>query len=104
MLKRRFSQDWLAAEGRRRRLTPSQAKHRESGVWQRRFWEHVIRDERELFAYRDYVHLNSVKHGLVSHPHDWKWSSVHRHLRDGWLTPDWTAAPPVSVDVRGEVR
>ena len=103
MLKRTFSKEWRRLGGDLSPVSASRRDHRELGVWQRRFWEHLIRDERELYAYRDYIHLNPVKHGYVAEPHQWPWSSVHRHLSLGWLQPDWTANPLVNVDVRGEV-
>lgn len=81
----------------------SHKKHRELGVWQRRFWEHQIRSEKELFAYRDYIHFNPVKHGYVGEPSEWEWSSVHRHVRLGWLSPNWTGDPMISIDPRADV-
>lgn len=103
MIKRRFSQRWRAANDTPSVNSPSKTRKRELGVWQRRFWEHLIRNERELNAYRDYIHLNPVKHGLVDDPHDWQWSSVHRHLRLGWLDENWTANAVVDVSIRGDV-
>jgi len=63
--------------------------------WQRRFWEHTIRNDADLRAHVDYVHFNPVKHGLVPRVVDWPLSSFHRHVRDGWLPADWgmDAAP-----------
>ena len=58
-------------------------QRREGNLWQRRYWEHCIRDERDFVNHRNYVHYNPVKHGLVKSPVDWKYSSVHRYLRDG---------------------
>lgn len=103
ILKRRFSQVWREQGGGAPLRSASQAQKREVGVWQRRFWEHVIRNDNELLAYRDYIHLNPVKHGYVRDPLDWRWSSVHRHLRNGWLDPNWTSAPSVGVTIAGEV-
>ena len=59
-------------------------------LWQRRFWEHTIRDERDL---ETHVHYNSVKHGLVSRVIDWPWFSFHRFVRLGWASPNWAAEP-----------
>ena len=50
----------------------------DGGIWQRRFWEHHIRDERDFATHVDYCHLNPVKHGLVVRPEDWAYSSIHR--------------------------
>ena len=54
----------------------------ERGIWQRRFWEHVIRDERDLANHIAYTHYNPVKHGLVKDMDDWPYSSWHRWKRD----------------------
>jgi putative transposase len=53
-------------------------------LWQRRFWEHQIRDERDLARHIDYIHYNPVKHGLVTTVDDWPWSTYHRFVRDGF--------------------
>jgi len=62
--------------------TRSGRRHGERGIWQRRFWEHLIRDEADLSAQMDYVHWNPVKHGLVADPSDWPHSSWHRYRED----------------------
>lgn len=59
-----------------------QGRRGERGIWQSRFWEHAIRDERDLEAHVAYIHNNPVKHGLVAHPDDWPFSSWHRFRRD----------------------
>ncbi len=61
--------------------------------WQRRFWEHTIRDERDLETHVDYIHYNPVKHGWVTRVVDWPWSSFHRYVRAGWADADWAAEP-----------
>jgi putative transposase len=61
----------------------SRKKHRESDVWQRRFYEHTIRDEFDFRKHLDYLHFNPVKHGLVKCVHDWEYSSFHRGVRRG---------------------
>ena len=58
-------------------------------VWQKRFWEHTIRDERDFARHVDYIHFNPVKHGWVSRVADWPYSSFHRYVRDGVLPADW---------------
>ena len=50
----------------------------EAPIWQKRFWEHHIRDDRDFAAHVEYCWINPVKHGLVAHPSDWAWSSVRR--------------------------
>ncbi len=70
-------------------VSPSRRKHRESNVWQRRFWEHTIRDQDDLHRHLDYIHYNPVKHGLVSCPHFWKYSSFHKWIKQGQYEPSW---------------
>ncbi len=65
---------------------------REFAVWQRRFWEHTVRDERDLARHVDYIHFNPVKHGLVSQACDWRYSSFHRYVRLDLLPLDWAGA------------
>jgi len=73
------------------RLSRSRAHKRERAVWQRRYWEHHIRDPRDYAAHFDYIHYNPVKHGHVGTPSDWPWSSIHRYIRSGLLAPDWAS-------------
>lgn len=61
----------------------------EIALWQRRFWEHTIRDERDFGRHVDYIHYNPVKHGLVSRVCDWPYSSFHLYVRLGLLSADW---------------
>lgn len=70
-------------------VSPSRRKHRESDVWQRRFWEHTICDEWDLNRHLDYIHYNPVKHGLVSCPHSWEYSSFHQWVKRDKYRPDW---------------
>jgi putative transposase len=58
-------------------------------LWQRRFWEHTIRDENDFARHIDYIHFNPVKHGLVTRIRDWPYSSFHQYVRQGLLPPDW---------------
>ena len=58
-------------------------------LWQRRFWEHTIRDDADYARHVDYIHYNPVKHGLVHNPVDWPSSSLHRFVRRGILAADW---------------
>jgi putative transposase len=67
----------------------SRAGKRERGIWQRRFWEHLIRDEEDLARHVDYIHFNPVKHGYVERAVDWPFSSFHRFVRRGWLPRGW---------------
>lgn len=67
----------------------SQLRKREKGIWQRRYWEHQIRDESDLQRHVDYIHFNPVKHGLVERVADWPYSSFSRYVEKGVLPPDW---------------
>ena len=69
--------------------SPSKIAKREKGIWQRRYWEHAIRDEADLVRHVDYIHFNPVKHGLVSQVCDWPHSSFHRFVERGDLPLDW---------------
>lgn len=64
----------------------------ERGIWQRRFWEHVIRDDADYRAHFDYIHYNPVRHGHVSSAANWPFSSFHRYVRQGIYPADWACA------------
>ena len=70
-------------------LSESKAKHRESTLWQRRFWEHQIRNDRDYESHMDYLHYNPVKRGYVNRVGDWPYSSFHRYVRRGVYSDDW---------------
>ncbi len=70
---------------------------KERTVWQRRFWEHVIRDETDFERHVDYIHYNPVKHGLVASPKDWPYSSFHRYVRRGVLAEDWGSRSDIEL-------
>jgi putative transposase len=67
----------------------SKIAKREKGIWQRRYWEHAIRDDADLERHVDYIHYNPVKHGLVSRVCDWPHSTFHRYVQQGLLPVDW---------------
>ena len=67
----------------------SQRKRQESGFWQRRFWEHLIRDETDYQRHVDYIHWNPIKHGYVKRPIDWRYSTFHRYMAQGIYPSDW---------------
>ncbi|MBS1154897.1 MAG: transposase [Proteobacteria bacterium] len=73
--------------------SPVRLKNGERGIWQRRFWEHTIRDEADYAAHLDYAHINPVKHGWVERVADWPHSSFHRAVVQGIYPADWAAAP-----------
>ena len=70
-------------------MTASKTSRRELTFWQRRYWEHRIRDERDFERHVDSIHFNPVKHGHVKTPQSWEHSSIHRYQRDGIYPPDW---------------
>jgi putative transposase len=72
-------------------VSPSRMLKRERGIWQRRYWEHQIRDEADLAAHIDYIHFNPVKHGHVKNAMDWPHSSLHRFVATGQLPDDWAS-------------
>ncbi|MGR9000110.1 MAG: REP-associated tyrosine transposase [Gammaproteobacteria bacterium] len=71
------------------RVSISRAKRRERGLWQRRFWEHLIRDENDLNRHVDYIHWNPVKHGWVERVADWPHSSFHKFVKLGIYSENW---------------
>ena len=70
----------------------------EQGVWQRRFWEHTIKDDVDLTRHLDYIHFNPVKHGCVLAPKSWPYSSFHDHVRRGLYDVDWGADGDIVID------
>ena len=88
-LKGRFTRDWLALGGAERVVSEAAQRERRRGVWQPRFFEHMIRDEEDLSSHLDYLHFNPVKHGKALCPKDWPWSSFHRFVRSGDYPRDW---------------
>jgi putative transposase len=67
----------------------SRQRKQEKAVWQRRFWEHQIRDEADYIQHVEYIHYNPVKHGLVNAPIDWEYSSFRRYVEAGIYAADW---------------
>jgi putative transposase len=91
LVKRRFTRQLLC-----RRLLDASASRRhgdgERSLWQRRYWEHQIRDDDDFERHVDYIHYNPVKHGLVQRAVDWPHSSFHRYVRQGIIGADWGLA------------
>jgi putative transposase len=84
-VKKAFSKSMNAGE---QRSAVRQARG-ERGIWQRRFWEHTIRDDKDYANHVDYVHFNPVKHGLVPEPASWPYSSFHRAVAAGLYPAAW---------------
>lgn len=79
-------------------VSASREEKGERGIWQRRFWEHTLRDERDLAVHADYVHFNPVKHGYVEHAADWPYSSFHRMVRLGIYPEAWASPKKLAAE------
>ena len=88
-IKRSFTRAWVAGGGWEGGVSDSRRRNRRRGVWQRRFWEHAIRDETDLARHLNYIHYNPIKHGLAQCAHAWPWSSFHRLVRAGVYDARW---------------
>ncbi|AXQ29165.1 transposase [Solimonas sp. K1W22B-7] len=96
IIKSLFSRAIPATERRSARRLAKQ----ERGIWQRRFWEHAIRDENDLQRHVDYIHHNPVKHGHVARVRDWPHSSFHQYVAEGVYPIDWAGTVEVASDDR----
>lgn len=88
-IKSDFTRHWRASGGREQPTSRSQWREGRRGVWQRRFWEHTIRDEEDLERHADYIHYNPVKHKLAASPGEWPWSTFRRWVQLGQYPPGW---------------
>ena len=88
-IKKEFTKAYLAAGGAERRRSASRRRAGRRGVWQRRYWEHTLRDEVDFERHADYIHWNPVKHGHAVKPWDWEPSSFRRWVAAGHYEPDW---------------
>jgi putative transposase len=79
------------------RLSAVRVRRGERGIWQRRYWEHLIQDEADYRAHMDYVHINPVKHGLVERVADWPYSTFHRWVAQGVYPSDWAGGTEDSL-------
>ena len=93
-IKALFSKSVPHAEPR----SPSSVRKREAGIWQRRYWEHTIRDDQDYSAHMDYIHFNPVKHGFAAHPADWPYSSFANCVKLGMYPIDWATEGPDLAD------
>nr|VFJ47778.1 MAG: putative transposase [Candidatus Kentron sp. DK]VFJ64207.1 MAG: putative transposase [Candidatus Kentron sp. DK] len=95
---RDFSGRWREIKkGASRHLDPGVNARGERPVWQKRFWEHLIRDQEDLRNHMDYIHYNPVRHGLAKRAGDWPWSSFPRAVAKGWYDPDWGTQAPLNI-------
>lgn len=84
------------------KLRASHRARHEIGLWQRRYWEHQIRDDLDFARHVDYIHWNPVKHGHVERAADWPHSSFHKYVQRGDLPIDWASASEFDDDRFGE--
>lgn len=89
IIKKRFTQNYLMEVLPLPVPNASRVKRHEQTIWQRRFYEHTVRDETDLKRCVDYIHINPVKHRLVTRVRDWAWSSFHRFVEDQEYDLDW---------------
>jgi len=87
LIKARFTK-YLLSEG----VSMASSGRGEYRLWQKRYWEHTIRDEEDFEAHINYVHINAVKHGYVTRAIDWPYSTIHRYVKNGILKSDWACA------------
>ena len=88
----RLIKSWFSRRCRfqdREQVSNSRRSKKEKAIWQRRFWEHLIRNEHDFNNHVNYIHYNPVKHGLVLSPKDWQYSSFHRYVQRGVYNIDW---------------
>jgi putative transposase len=87
LIKSYFTRHWLVNGTISK--SPSKMRSGEQDVWQRRFWEHLIRDEKDLARHVEYIHYNPVKHSLVNSPIEWKYSSFIEYVQEGLYPVNW---------------
>lgn len=68
-------------------------------MWQKRFWEHQIRDEEDLRRHVEYIHCDPVKHGHATRPAEWPWSLFRRYVAEGKYDDAWGETQ--TLDLRG---
>ena len=93
LIKAKFSRSLQHGE----RRSASRIKRGERGIWQRRFWEHCIRDEEDYANHVDYIHWNPVKHGYVQRVADWPHSSFHQYVARGVYPLDWGGGEQIAL-------
>lgn len=85
LIKTHFSRHIAKTE----QISLSRISKGERGIWQRRYWERTIKDERDFANHVDYIHINPVKHGYVKQACDWPYSSIHLYIKQGKLPNSW---------------
>lgn len=100
-IKKEFGRRYRDAGGALAAVSQSQTRNRRLGVWQRRYWEHTVRDERDFERLFDYIHFNPVKHRLAQSPAAWPYSTFARWVRAGVYPEDWGRASIPPARFRG---
>ncbi|SEP08696.1 transposase [Nitrosovibrio sp. Nv6] len=101
-----FSMRWMLIKAGFSRLIPkgepcnaSRQMKGERGIWQRRYWEHLIRDDRDFARHVNYIHYNPVKHGHAHKVADWRHSTFHEYVQRGIYSSEWAGA--ITTDATG---
>jgi putative transposase len=102
LIKRYVTRECGAYLNRPEWLNTSKIKHQEATLWQRRFWEHQIRDDSDYQTHIDYCHFNPVKHGLAKQVQNWPYSSFHKYVNLGIYPTDWAGTGLVEDRVFGD--
>ena len=80
-------------------ISKSRLTRRERGIWQRRFWAHLLTDQEDFSNHLDYIHWNPVKHGCIKQVIEWPYSSFHRYVADGYYPINWGHAGDFSIEI-----
>ena len=96
---RQIKSTFSKALPRDERISASRARKGERGIWQRRYWEHTIRNDAGFAGRFDYIHYNPVKHGYVKEVKDWRYSSFHKSVRLGLYPVDWAGEGVRDLDL-----
>lgn len=98
LIKSHFSRGLPSTE----RINNSRKQQSERGIWQRRYWEHLIREDLDYQRHVDYLHYNPVKHGYVDKAIDLPYSSIHRFVEKGIISSDWGVGETINYVDMGE--
>lgn len=83
-------------------ISQARKNKKERGIWQRRYWEHVIKDEKDYAHHWNYILYNPVKHGYVKQASEWFYSSIHREIQSGSLPVNWACSDSFEKNIYGE--
>ncbi len=83
-------------------ISTSRKSKEERGIWQRRYWEYVIRNETDFINHLNYIHFNPVKHGCCNRAVDWPYSTFHNYVEKGLYPESWAITPLLSEVEAGE--